>query len=162
VATRWRVVNSYEHLVLGNCQAFTGRSVYLTFNWPTAHQQKLELNEKKTERRFFTQDAAGLLQCTDEHGKPAPLQYLGLEFTGQIIQLRSSSLARHHQRMRRGVRKAVCMAKGRKGQQGGKVFKRALYRKFSHLGKFNFVKYAKRAYHITGSSAILKTGAGQR
>ena len=123
---------------------------------------KLELNEKKTERRFFTQDAAGLLQCTDEHGKPAPLQYLGLEFTGQIIQLRSSSLARHHQRMRRGVRKAVCMAKGRKGQQGGKVFKRALYRKFSHLGKFNFVKYAKRAYHITGSSAILKTGAGQR
>ena len=39
VATRWRVVNSYEHLVLGNCQAFTGRSVYLTFNWPTAHQQ---------------------------------------------------------------------------------------------------------------------------
>ena len=30
---------AYEHLVLGNCQAFTGRSVYLTFNWPTAHQQ---------------------------------------------------------------------------------------------------------------------------
>ena len=121
---------------------------------------KLELNEKKTERRFFTQDAAGLLQCTDEHGKPAPLQYLGLEFTGQIIQLRSSSLARHHQRMRRGVRKTVCMAKGRKGQQGGKVFKRALYRKFSHLGKFNFVKYAKRAYHISGSPAILKQVRG--
>ncbi|HET9503043.1 MAG TPA: antiviral reverse transcriptase Drt2 [Hymenobacter sp.] len=121
---------------------------------------QLVLNEKKTERRFFTQNPAQVITCMDERGKPASLQYLGLEFCGKTVLLRSSSLARYHQRLRRGVRKAVRMAKGQRGLQGGKVFKRALYRRFSHLGKFNFIRYAKRAHHITGSQAIKKQVRG--
>jgi RNA-directed DNA polymerase len=121
---------------------------------------QLVLNEKKTERRFFTQNPTQVMTCMDERGQPASLQYLGLEFCGKTILLRSSSLARYHQRLRRGVRKAVRMAKGQRGLQEGKVFKRALYRRFSHLGKFNFIRYAKRAHHITGSQAIKKQVRG--
>lgn len=121
---------------------------------------KLELNERKTERRFFTRNQQGALDCQDEHGKYIPLQYLGLEYCGKTMRLRAASLARYHQRLRRGVRKAVRKAKGAGGKNGGKVYRRKLYERFTHLGKTNFITYAERACDITGSESIRRQVSG--
>jgi RNA-directed DNA polymerase len=121
---------------------------------------KLEMNKKKTERRFFTRSASGKLECRDECGQVLPLQYLGLEYDGETILLRSSSLSRYHERMRRSIRKAIYRAQGPKGEKGGKVYRRALYSKFTDMGTSNFVTYAERAYEVTGSKALQKQVSG--
>lgn len=121
---------------------------------------KLELNERKTERRFFTRNQQGTLVCQDEYNSYLPLQYLGLEYCGKAIRLRASSLARYHQRLRRSVRKAVRKAKGVSGKDGGKVYRRKLYERFTYLGKTNFITYAERAHDITGSEAIQQQVSG--
>ncbi|WP_151087055.1 antiviral reverse transcriptase Drt2 [Hymenobacter baengnokdamensis] len=120
----------------------------------------LELNEGKTERRFFTTTFAGELECRDEKCDFLPLQYLGLEYCGKDIRIRASSLARYHQRMRRGVRKAVRKAKGPGGKNGGKVYKRKLYERFTHLGESNFITYAQGAYKVTKSEALKRQCSG--
>jgi RNA-directed DNA polymerase len=120
----------------------------------------LELNEGKTERRFFNRTPSGELECRDEKGALLPLQYLGLEYCGKQILLRASSMARYHQRLRRGVRKAVRKAKGLSGKDGGKVYRRKLYERFTHLGESNFVTYAEKAYKVTGSEALRRQVSG--
>ncbi len=125
------------------------------------------LNDDKTEIRYFdvktNANSLGELDCLDEHGKADSLQYLGLEFDGREIRLRSASLARYHHRLRRNVRQAGGMAFGRRAYSdgriapgNGKILKRALYEKYSSIGGRNFITYAGRAYSITGSAAIKK------
>ncbi|HBT2249593.1 TPA: hypothetical protein MA468_005557, partial [Klebsiella pneumoniae] len=58
---------------------------------------KVELNTKKTEIRDFIYKDSTLVANM-------PLQYLGFIFDGSNILLRSSSLARYSERMKRGVR----------------------------------------------------------
>ncbi|HBY1848953.1 TPA: hypothetical protein MIQ97_27960, partial [Klebsiella pneumoniae] len=60
---------------------------------------KVELNTKKTEIRDFIYKDSTLVANM-------PLQYLGFIFDGSNILLRSSSLARYSERMKRGVRLA--------------------------------------------------------
>ncbi|MDH8650064.1 hypothetical protein QIH30_28140, partial [Klebsiella pneumoniae] len=59
----------------------------------------VELNTKKTEIRDFIYKDSTLVANM-------PLQYLGFIFDGSNILLRSSSLARYSERMKRGVRLA--------------------------------------------------------
>jgi len=137
---------------------------------PEAHQVMLEtmkalnlrINKDKTEIRYFNSNANSF-DCVDEYGKKAALQYLGLEFDGCEVRLRSASLARYHHRLRRNVRQAARMAFGRRAHldgklapKNGKILKRTLYEKYSLLGNRNFVTYARKAFKITGSQAIKK------
>ncbi|MDO7884275.1 antiviral reverse transcriptase Drt2 [Hymenobacter cheonanensis] len=117
----------------------------------------LELNEGKTERRFFTRTEAGELECRDEKCAFLPLQYLGLEYCGRQVLLRGSSLAKYHQRLRSGVRKAVWKAKKAGGE---KTYRRKLYTRFTRLGESNFITYAERAYQVTGSEALRRQVSG--
>ncbi len=120
------------------------------------------INGDKTEIRRFKQEK-GKLTCYDENGKFRPLQYLGLEFDGREIRLRSASLSKFHHRLRRNVRQAGGMAFGKRSYANGKmvqgsekILKRTLYTKYSLLGNRNFTSYARKAYEITHSAAIRK------
>jgi hypothetical protein len=74
-----------------------------------------------------------------------PLGYLGFEFDGQITRLRQRTLARFHQRMTRAVTRVFKAAKARGSK---KLNRQRLYEKYSHLGRRNFVSYARRASEI--------------
>ena len=117
---------------------------------------KIDINTDKTDIRDF-RIVDGVLKSDK------PLQYLGFLFDGTQILLRSSSLARYSERMRRGVslakrvkykRDKFRVTKG--GVPSPSVYKRNLYEKYSHLGRRNFVRYGFRAAGIMDSRAIKK------
>lgn len=116
---------------------------------------KIDINPKKTEIRNFHLSNGRLVS-------DKPLQYLGFLFNGSQILVRSSSLARYSERMRRGVNlaKKVKIKRNRlriaKGYSALPVFKRKIYENYSHLGKRNFVRYGLRAAEIMNSSDIRK------
>lgn len=116
---------------------------------------KVKLNVKKTELRSFT--------ITSERiTADKPLQYLGFLFDGHNIYLRSSSLSRYSDRMRRGVRLAKATMKSKnkrrvaKGLVKKSLFKEKIYARYAHVGKRNFLTYGYRAARIMKSSTIRK------
>ncbi|CUB04177.1 antiviral reverse transcriptase Drt2 [Marinomonas fungiae] len=114
---------------------------------------KVSINTSKTELRTFTYNNNSL--TTDKM-----LQYLGFLFDGENIYLRSSSLARYSERMKRGVRVAkktrdkYNSIRSKKGLSEKELFKRKLYSRYTHLGKRNFITYGLRAAKIMQSPTI--------
>ncbi|WP_150300637.1 antiviral reverse transcriptase Drt2 [Pseudomonas profundi] len=115
----------------------------------------LEIQEAKTETCKFTRSAKGL--STDR-----PLQYLGFVFDGTNIHLRSSSLARYQDRVNKGVRLAgkrmdkVNAKRTARGQSPRPMFLKKLYKRYSYLGRRNFISYGYRAAKTMNSSSIKK------
>ena len=72
------------------------------------------------------------------------LQYLGFEFNGQDIFIRSSSLSKYFRKMKGRIDKTVKMAYSPNGKLD-KVFKRQLFERYSHMGDRNFISYAMNA-----------------
>jgi hypothetical protein len=88
-----------------------------------------------------------------------PLQYLGFEFNGQNIFLRSSSLSRYFRKMRLRISKTISMAYGSAGKSN-KIFLQQIFERYSHLGERNFITYGYNAsleYYRNGKK-ILKEG----
>ncbi|VVE58303.1 hypothetical protein PIN31009_05275 [Pandoraea iniqua] len=114
---------------------------------------KLPLHPKKTEERSFVMTSSGL-------DADKPLQYLGFLFDGKQVILRSASLARYSDRMRRGVRLARLTMRSKnelrtaRGETPVPLKKRKLYKRYSYLGRRNFVSYALRAAKILDTRAI--------
>lgn len=112
---------------------------------------KLTINNDKTEFLTFIHNGQRLMIDKDKSNRNL-LQYLGYEFDGEDITIRSSSLSRYYRKMKTGVRKTILSKI--KNKQGNKIYKKSLYEKYSHLGKQNFLTYMKRAIDITKSEKI--------
>jgi len=116
---------------------------------------KLKINTDKTVIREFRISGERLIS-------DKPLQYLGFTYDGESIYVRSSSLARYSDRMRRGVRlaKTTKIKRNRDKIQRGiprkELYRKKLYSRYSHLGKRNFIRYALRAAETMGSKSIKK------
>ncbi|MDX8000184.1 hypothetical protein FE394_13480 [Xenorhabdus sp. Reich] len=116
---------------------------------------KVSLNIKKTEIREFVATPSKI-KCDK------PLQYLGFIFDGDNIFLRSSSLSRYSDRMKRGVRLAKATMKRKnkirklKGLLKKELFKEKIYARYAHVGKRNFLTYGYRASRIMHSNSIRK------
>lgn len=114
---------------------------------------KIDINPRKTEIRDFRIEK-GKLKADK------PLQYLGFLFDGNQITLRSASLARYSERMRRGVALAkktkikFNRLRTKNGKSTSKLYRQKLYSTYSHLGKRNFVRYGYRAAEKMSSRAI--------
>lgn len=114
---------------------------------------RLEIQTKKTEERSFKKTGAIITANR-------PLQYLGFLFDGQRILLRSASLARYSERMRRGVRLAKATARSRnekrkeRGEAAVPLHLRKLYKRYSYLGRRNFISYAIRAARTMDAGGI--------
>jgi len=116
---------------------------------------KVSLNIKKTEIREFKVTPTKI-KCDK------PLQYLGFIFDGENIFLRSSSLSRYSDRMKRGVKLAKATMKRKnkirklKGLPSKELFKEKIYARYAHVGKRNFLTYGYRASRIMNSNSIRK------
>lgn len=113
----------------------------------------LDINPSKTTKTFFIKDNNGPMQCKSENGVNSHLQYLGFDFNGDSILVRSSSLSRYYRKLNRRLKKITVQQKNSKSNKT-KIFKKKLFSLYSHLGKRNFISYAFRAAEITNSDAI--------
>lgn len=114
---------------------------------------QLEVQEEKTEERYF--------ELVDGHlTAKQPIQYLGFTFDGEHMRIRETSLCRYFERMRRGVR--IAQNTKRKcdsnrisdGRSAKPLYLKKLYRKYSYLGRRNFVSYGSRAVKLMHSNSI--------
>ena len=105
----------------------------------------LKISEDKTELVEFYEDNGTIKidQSDSKSNRPA-LQYLGFEFDGKKILIRASSMARFYRKMKSAVHAAAIRAS--KNPKDKTIWKDRLYKKFTHLGKQNFISYAKKAF----------------
>ncbi|CAI2295810.1 antiviral reverse transcriptase Drt2 [Vibrio parahaemolyticus] len=114
---------------------------------------KVSINPKKTELRTFS--SQGDILVADQM-----LQYLGFMFDGENVYIRSSSLARYSEKMKRGIRLAkktmdkYNAVRAAKGLPEKALYKRKLYSRYTHLGGRNFVTYGLRAASTMHSKTI--------
>lgn len=116
----------------------------------------LTIQPEKEDIVNFRQDAGQKWRCFKNGTNTLKnLQYLGFEFNGKDIFIRSSSLSKYHRRMKAGVRETIKRAYGRKSK-GKRIYRRNLHERFTHLGEQNFITYGLRAADKLNSSAIRK------
>jgi RNA-directed DNA polymerase len=96
----------------------------------------IAINDDKTEVCHFAQSSGMKITCNN------PLTYLGFTFDGTRVMLRGRTLSRYFRRMSYATRHT---AKAAIKRNANKIYKRKLFREFSHLGKSNFYSYAKDA-----------------
>ncbi|GGP23030.1 hypothetical protein GCM10010970_30300 [Silvimonas iriomotensis] len=105
---------------------------------------ELPLNRSKTEIHIFETKNGKF--CTEK-----PLQYLGFYFDGQRKFIRSAAFAKFSNNMRRGVSLAKQTARKhnrireKKGESIRFIWKRKIYKTYTHLGGRNFITYGIRA-----------------
>lgn len=85
-----------------------------------------------------------------------PLQYLGFSFDGLAVRIRSQTVAKFLRRMRKAVRREKYLAGQRASSGGdGRVRRKMLYSRFTHLGGKNFITgYAADAKEVFKKHAI--------
>lgn len=126
--------------------SFVGEELKKIFLKPNCEKTNVSTFSKKNE----------LISCDK------PIQYLGFVFDGEKIIIRSASLSRFSDRMKRGVHLAKnTMRKMNKkkvlmGIPQTELYKKKLYARYSHLGKRNFIRYGLRAADELGSQSIRK------
>lgn len=119
----------------------------------------LTIQPEKTEVTLFAENSKGEIRAFDqrkidetetvldseyEEEFYTKLQYLGFEFDGQRVYIRSSSLSRYFRKMKGRIVKTVMMANSPK-KKSNKIFRQQLLHKYSHLGQRNFLTYAHNA-----------------
>ena len=67
--------------------------------------------------------------------------YLGFEFDGEYVLLKSASLSGYYRKMKRTVKRAVHFSKQKRSNTTGEIFKRRLFKKFTYKGAKRTRKY---------------------
>jgi hypothetical protein len=99
----------------------------------------LEIQEKKTNTFLFRRDENGyscfkeLVSGTLNTNKR--FSYLGFEFDGTYVYLKSGSLSKYYRNMKHAIARGAFYAKHTNYKQDkGKIFRRRLYKRFSYIG----------------------------
>lgn len=117
---------------------------------------KIDKNNKHSKSKCY--------DFTDQHIKEMPLQYLGLEFDGENTKIRLSSLARYLRKSKRGITAMRISVQNKIDslKNEGKdidniipnIYRKTLYRRYTHLGQRNFLSYAYRVFKLTRCKLI--------
>jgi len=110
------------------------------------HGTHLKVNGEKTVISYFSDG---------EITSGPVLQYLGFTFDGKVWRIRSQTLSKFWRKVVYGVRAAKKRAaKAARNGGDGRLYKRKIYRRFTHLGKSNFLTYARRAWSGPGGKGV--------
>jgi len=105
---------------------------------------KLEIQPAKTQVFQFKREKGKLL-CGQEFGKVVNWNknfiYLGFEFDGENVLLKSASLSGYYRKMKRTVRRAKHFANQKYSKNHGELYKRRIFKKFSYKGAKRIRKY---------------------
>lgn len=140
-----------------------------------ADEYFLEIQDKKVELTEFRKNSnekirgfnkkkqikAGIANTNENNERLfyKSLQYLGFEFNGQNIFIRSSSLSRYFRKMNGRIIKTVMMAYSNNGKDS-RIWKNQMYDRYTHLGKRNFLRYAYNASQevYINANKVMKLG----
>jgi hypothetical protein len=105
---------------------------------------KLEIQPFKTQIFIFKRENGKLL-CGQEFKKIVNWNkkfiYLGFEFDGDSVLLKSASLSGYYRKMKRIVRRAKHFASRKNNKNKGTIFKRRIFKKISYKGAKRTRKY---------------------
>lgn len=104
----------------------------------------LEIQKSKTQIFQFKREGEKLVCGQEFEGITnwnKNLIYLGFEFNGNAVMLKSASLAGYYRKMKRAVRRAKHYSTRRFNPNKGIIFKRRLFKKFSYKGAKRIRKY---------------------
>lgn len=105
---------------------------------------KLEIQTSKTQVFQFKREGERLI-CgqvfPDGINWNKNLIYLGFEFDGQNVLLKSASLSGFYRKMKRYVRRAKRYSKYKNVKNSGEIFKPRIFKKFSYKGAKRIRKY---------------------
>jgi hypothetical protein len=111
----------------------------------------LVINSDKTEYTKFNNNN-GKLNCDRS------LKYLGFEFDGERILIKTSGFSKFYRKAKLLIKikagKAKRLQKKRITNRTN-IFRRPIYRGYTHLGKRNFISYARKASSMLESPQIL-------
>lgn len=109
---------------------------------------KLTIQEKKTNIYYFRFQANGALSC--EHsalGRRKALEFLGFQFDGKRILLKSSSVSSFYCKMMRSVHRGGFYAININSQERYNLFTRKLYKRFTRFGIKRGLRYKRDPIH---------------
>ena len=122
----------------------------------------LHVNPDKTNRSVYEENEKGEGACYNDEGKLSSAQYLGFEFDGKRIHVRSSSISRNRSKIVRVIKKNK-KGKSGKSKLGNintrKVYKAQSPRKITPADQYKqkgFVFYGKRSEKIQNAPEIKK------
>lgn len=105
---------------------------------------KLEVQAAKTQVFHFKREN-GKLVCGQEYEDiinwNKSFIYLGFEFDGQNVLLKSASLSGYYRKMKRYIRRAKRFSKYKNVNNSGELYKRRIFKKFSYKGAKRIRKY---------------------
>ena len=105
---------------------------------------KLEIQQKKTQVFRFKRENNKLF-CGQEFENNINWNknfiYLGFEFDGENVLLKSASLSGFYRKMKRSLRRAKYYSGHKYNKNKGVIFKRRIFKKFSYKGAKRYRKY---------------------
>jgi hypothetical protein len=111
---------------------------------------KLEIKEEKTQEFKFTYNSiTNKYECefldkeVNEFSAKKNLEYLGFEFNGEHIRIKSASLAAFYRKMKRTIKRGKFYARYINNSTKGKLFLRTLYKRFTRKGGKRKVKHVR-------------------
>lgn len=124
---------------------------------------KLKINDKKTQTVIFVDGQVALPAEEISFNFPNKLQYLGLTFDGSKVALRESGISKYHYKMRKAIRMRVRHFKNLKENKkltANKMYMRKLYKKYTYIGKRNYISYVFRVAQIHDSKNVKRQISG--
>lgn len=118
---------------------------------------KLTINDKKTQRVEFVNGRIKINPQAINFNNPAKLSYLGLNFDGDNVFLRDIGISKFNRKMRLAVRMHQRRFKKLEANhqvQGDKMYRKALYERFTYIGKSNYLSYVFRVAGVHDSKVV--------
>ncbi|MEN8191899.1 MAG: reverse transcriptase domain-containing protein [Bacteroidota bacterium] len=112
----------------------------------TSKDINLEIQDKKTQIFHFKRTDEGLI-CGQEFENiinwNKNFMYLGFEFDGEIVLLKSASLSNYYRKMKRTIRRAKHFSENPENANHNEIFKRRILKKYSYKGAKRRRKWVK-------------------
>ena len=115
---------------------------------------KLKPQDSKTEVVLFKKQPDGRFWHLNSKSDNKPLQYLGFEFDGNTTLIRSSSFGKYYRKIKTQIKNYARNLN--LSHHPVRLKKKQLFKRFTHLGKNNFIAYTASSARKMGSIAIRK------
>ena len=108
-------------------------------NWLKEDEVQLEINESKNQMYKLARSKDQLSIIKEEKGEVvnhSGIEYLGFSFDGEVVRIRSASLAKYYRKMKRSVARSAFYAGSLASKKAKRtyIFKNQIYKKHTHFG----------------------------
>jgi hypothetical protein len=139
---------SDDILIIADVNSSEADIVSLVQTYLSATGGNLNLNASKTESALFSRNSNGQLRASKMGG----IQYLGFTFDGMRRLVRPQTMSKYARKLSDAARRVRREA----AQSGKPISKREIYRRYSHLGKSNFITRYLAAAEIAMPNSVLR------